>query len=98
MSPRAMGRPASVCRAARAHVAVIGIVALNAACSRGGTSSGEPSAEPLPPLGDGFCAGYAEGRLDFPVGIPMAGYAGRYESLVGFFSGGAPVPPEGDRR
>lgn len=98
MSTGARGRPASAFRGVRAHLVLIGILALITACSRGEPSDGAPPPEPLPPLADGFYAGYAEGRLDFPVGIPMSGYAGRYEGLVGFFSGGAPVPPEGDRR
>ncbi|MFN7952270.1 MAG: hypothetical protein U0610_11135 [bacterium] len=64
----------------------------------GSRHASAPSVEPLPALPAGFHVGYAEERIPFPVGVGLAGYAGRYEGFVGAISGGAPSPPEGDKR
>ncbi|MBK7972288.1 MAG: hypothetical protein IPK07_03030 [Deltaproteobacteria bacterium] len=79
---------------------VVGVIALGPSLSCDGSShtTPPPVVEPYPALSAGFHVGYAEERIPFPVGVGLAGYGGRYEGFVGAISGGAPSPPEGDKR
>ncbi len=76
---------------------LLGALSAALGCDSAHRKSANPI-EPLPALAAGFHVGYAEERIPFPVGVGLAGYAGRYEGFVGAISGGAPSPPEGEKR